>query len=428
MSNKAKNIEETISEANLCYRCRKCAVVCPVAPTGNFNPRKLIFEINYVNPIRERMGVEHAFTTPQENVWYCLTCGRCVSVCPQEINIIDIVRKMRQEIRDSLPEDDRFVASSTHLDIFPTAFNLMLKNKQAPQKREILKSVVQERNWAPIKFKEKGALAIFTGSLNLYEHALYELEFPQFMSIYSAIRLLNLADIEPVVANDYIAGHDAYWSGDFDTFEELMNRNVKIWKEAGIETILVADAEEFRTLSVDYPKNLTPEKFPFKVVWLPDFIVENEIFEKVRNRKIAFPKKVTVHDPCRISRLVEGEHYESVRTILNQMPHLELVELNHNRGDARCCGVSTFRNCNDFSRHLTKKRIQEAINVDADYMVTTCPKCICHFSCFLREFKGLELEEGVKAPVIIDLFTLLGLVYDLTNTRIPVPEPEIVGK
>ncbi|MHA1733649.1 MAG: (Fe-S)-binding protein [Promethearchaeota archaeon] len=403
--------------ANLCYRCKKCAVVCPVAPGGEFSPRKFLFEVNLEAPIRQELGVGDVFNT-EENVWTCLTCGKCNLVCPQGINITEVVREVRREIFASNRNDPRFLATTTHLNIFPTAFDLMLRNERPPDKRKLLEKHAAEKGWVPLKMKSEGELAFYTGSVNLLEGALFELEIPQTKTAYSAIRLLNMAGIVPVVPNDYISGHDAYWSGDEDTFLAFLRRNVKIWRESGVKTLLVADAEDYRTIAIDYPKYLGPNDFPFEVIWLPDYIQEHGIFEKVRNRKVAFPRRVTIHDPCRIGRMSGGGHYESIRQILGQIPHLELVEMPHNRDDARCCGVSAFRNCNDYSRNLTRRRIREAMKVDAEFVVTTCPKCVSHLTCVSQnEFTKIELEVGVEVPRTMELFAFLGTVYDYTGTH-----------
>lgn len=419
MSSDADSFESLKDLANLCYRCKKCAVVCPVAPSGQFNPRKFLFELNLEAPIREQLGVANAYDT-DENIWWCLTCGKCDRVCPQEIKITDIVRQLRTAIRQQEGDNARFAVTETHKNIFPTSWELMLRSHAPPDKRQMLADYARDHDWIPLKVKEKGELAFYTGSLSLLEHALFGLEVPQTQSAYSAIRLLNMAGIEPVVANDYLSGHDAYWSGALGTFLAFQRRNMKIWKEAGIKTILVADAEDYRTLSVDYPQHVGPEDFPFEIVWLPDHVREHDLFEQVRERRIACYKRVTVHDPCRIGRMVGGGHYESIRAILNQVPHLELVEMPHNRDEASCCGVSAFRNCTDYSRELTQARIREAMGVGADFILTTCPKCISHFTCVIQnEFASLDLEGKANIPRAMDLFTFLGRVYHFNGQHDP---------
>lgn len=388
-----------------------------MSATGEFNPRRLVFEVNYEAPFKAAAGVP-AWEL-NENVWWCLTCGLCEQVCPQAVPIVEIVREARVAIRTYAPGDERFTATETHKNVFPLAFELMLKNPRTPDKREVLRDLVRRNGWIPLEFSETGDLAYFPGCLNLYEHALHYLDLPQSRTAYSVVRMLNMANVVPVLANDGCCGHDAYWSGDFDTFLEFAQRNVAAWKDAGVETILASCAEGFHALSTLYPRHL--DEFPFEVAWLPDYIHEKGLFEKVRNHKVACHRRVTIHDPCRAGRLAGGTHYESIRALLESIPHLELVEMPNNRDLARCCGVSTFRNCNEYSRELTRERLLEAASVGADYVVTTCPKCQSHFQCVLQnERETLEGEEGLKLPKVVELFDFLGRVYNYNGLHEPV--------
>ena len=50
--------------------------------------------------------------------------------------------------------------------------------------------------------------------------------------------------------------------------------------------------------------------------------------------------------------------------------------------------------CNSNWKLLCQTRIQEAVDRGAEYLVTTCPKCITHFTCYLR-----GLDEPSTEPV-----------------------------
>jgi Fe-S oxidoreductase len=74
-----------------------------------------------------------------------------------------------------------------------------------------------------------------------------------------------------------------------------------------------------------------------------------------------------------------------------------------NKQDAACCGVSAYISCDENSKQLQEKRIKEALETGADYLISTCPKCLAHFNCYLNEHK--ELKSKLK---VIDLLSFVG--------------------
>ena len=70
---------------NYCYQCATCTGICPVAQltNGDFNPRKIIEA--------SLLGLKNTLIALQQpNVWYCLTCQKCVEVCPQKVELTEI--------------------------------------------------------------------------------------------------------------------------------------------------------------------------------------------------------------------------------------------------------------------------------------------------------------------------------------------------
>ena len=71
--------------------------------------------------------------------------------------------------------------------------------------------------------------------------------------------------------------------------------------------------------------------------------------------------------------------------------------------DAECCGVSAYVSCNQDSKKLQEKKILQAIETGAEYIITACPKCIAHLNCYLNENR--DLKNKIK---VIDLVSFLG--------------------
>jgi Fe-S oxidoreductase len=97
--------------------------------------------------------------------------------------------------------------------------------------------------------------------------------------------------------------------------------------------------------------------------------------------------------------------YEEPRELVRSVPGVSLVEMAENREEAQCCGVAAMMNCDQASRQLLGRRLDQAVEAGADVLVTTCPKCVAHLQC--------TVDEGAYGDL---------LVQDLTAflaTRLP---------
>jgi len=68
-----------------CYQCSTCSGGCPVAliTNGSYNPRKIIEEAI--------LGLQKKLVELQEpNPWLCSTCQKCVELCSQKVELIEI--------------------------------------------------------------------------------------------------------------------------------------------------------------------------------------------------------------------------------------------------------------------------------------------------------------------------------------------------
>ncbi len=229
------------------------------------------------------------------------------------------------------------------------------------------------------------------------------LNAPDYLQIpKSVIGILNQNDIIPVVLpEEKCCGHDAVWRGDIETFYTLAEYNVNLFKDAGVKTLIFSCAEGYYTWKHDY-KNLFKgkEEFNFEIYHITEYILKEKLLED-----ISFPSlnkiKVTYHDPCRLGRM--SNVFDAPRDVLKQIPNVEMIEMEDTMQDAECCGVSAYISCNEDSKKLQAKKIHQAIETGAEYLITSCPKCIAHLNCYINENR--ELKDKIK---VIDIVSFLG--------------------
>ena len=394
-----QNIKNIISMANYCFACNRCVNVCPLSHLDLFFPRNLISDLIFL-PLEE--------VNAKNNIWNCLTCGQCSIYCPmtrenEGVRIPELILELRKISSKDNSELDKIAKCETHDETFSLISRIMAKNQIQPDKLDFLSE-------SHLETTVSGEIAYFVGCLPLMEDIFYKLDIKYSSIPKTIVGMLNECGIEPVVLNEKCCGHDVLWGiGDIETFKKLAEYNVKLYRDAGVKTIIVSCAEGYRTWKFDYPKVV--KDFNFEVLHFSEFFLKEKILENFK-----FPQelniKVTYHDSCRLGRL-GGKLYDAPRELIKNIPGIELIEMENIKDDANCCGVSTFTGCNEITRTIRQNRIKEAIRTGADYLLVPCPKCLTHFNCFLSEPSLNEEYRELKNKIrIVDMASFIGqLLY-----------------
>ena len=342
-----------------CHGCGRCDQVCPVRPVRK-EPRINLVYLKY--------------SEADDHVWTCLGCDRCSVECPQGIVFSPHTMRMR---------------SSGVVD----------EPQRAPQRcRDVLAWHTRraaERGISPAPRAGEGI-----GKVGYFEPCSHQLALTRVTYPFDSRKEATFAVLEAAGARVYevphlCCGHDALWQGDLDTFERLRAANVESIRASGVRTIVTECAECYRTLARDYGLE------GVAVLHISQFLRAGKLDLRGRAPPAgadgqARKLKVAYHDPCRLGRHMGV--YEPPRELIRAAPGVELVELEESRERSQCCGVAAFMNCDQASKGLRVRRLEQVKRAGADVLVTTCPKCITHLVCLKDEggdypFRVLDLVD-----------------------------------
>jgi heterodisulfide reductase subunit C len=81
-------LKTIVEAASVCYQCGTCSGSCPVAPAGgmDYTPRTIMRLI--------QIGMEDEVLS-SETVWTCAACYACAVRCPRDIDITDVMIRLR---------------------------------------------------------------------------------------------------------------------------------------------------------------------------------------------------------------------------------------------------------------------------------------------------------------------------------------------
>ena len=80
-----------------CYQCGKCSAGCPLADDMDFTSNTVMRMLQVEDEETDRALLQ------SETIWLCVSCETCISRCPMEIDIPQVMDYLRQKsIRENL--------------------------------------------------------------------------------------------------------------------------------------------------------------------------------------------------------------------------------------------------------------------------------------------------------------------------------------
>jgi len=349
-----------------CFQCGLCDTVCPWNRVRNFSMRKIVRQATF--------GLTEI---ESEDIWRCTTCGRCPQHCPRDVRQIDSGVALRR--------------IATEYGVFPDpvkpiktiAASLVAEGNPLSEERK------KRADWA----KEAGVKSFEEGMEILYFPGCYLSYDPRMKKVAKATAaILKKAGVEFGIlgTKESCCGESIRKTGDEELFKRLARDNIKGFIDNGVKKILVSSPHCYHTFKNEYPEFMVN----FEVVHITQFLVEL-IKEGRLEIKDGLEKKITYHDPCYLGR--HNGVFDEPREVLRRVSGLELVEMPDCFEDSLCCGGGGGRIWMETPKgeRFSDLRLEQAIDVGADVLVTACPYCITNF-----EDSRITIEDQGDAKAI----------------------------
>ena len=354
-------------EIDACTRCGECLKYCPVyAQKGeeDIDPRGKIQA--FKSFIRSQYGVWARIFGPKkldeeklkkfsEMVYRCTLCGECGASCPVSID----AKNLWLALRETLVEMGYFPKIIDQMKSNILQVHNILGNKNV-ERVSWLESLAELPDHG--YQKEKAQVVFFVGCVASF--------FPMVQKIPKAlIEILNKVGVDFTLlgGEEWCCGFPLIGAGMKKEAKALIEHNLEKMKEKGVERVVFACPSCYHT-------------------WMEEYKTDIEIFHStqfirklINEGKIRFKEKkmrVTYHDPCDLGRA--SGVYEAPREVLRAIPGVELVEMEGNRDQCKCCGGGGNLEMVDpeLSAALAQEKIKEIQATGADAVITSCQQCI----------------------------------------------------
>ncbi len=350
-----------------CTMCGYCVPVCPpyreigfesAAPRGKiFFMRE--FDKRGVGLIDWILGRK---TAPDmefsKAVFECTACGACENVCMADIPFDGLWQDVKEWMVDS--------------------------GLGMPQHRPVFENVRDSHNIYGEPHDARGAWLPKDAVQASGPEAVYWVgcvaSYRKKQVAEAVVKILNAARVRYQVlgTGEWCSGAPLANMG-YGTYvkKELMPRNIEAVAKTGAKVLVTACAEDVRAFLKDYRRwGGNP---PFSVLHITQY-VERLVSEK----RLTFTKplpnlKAAFHDSCAQGR-VTGM-YDAPRNAMKFLKGLTPLEMFPNKADAHCSGAGggfplVFPNQAD---SIGAKRLQSALDIGAQTLITTCPHAEAHF-------------------------------------------------
>jgi len=394
-----------------CMRCGMCQAVCPIfAQTGreaDVTRGKLALLDGLASQMLEDPeGVN-------EKLNKCLLCGTCQSNCPSGVSVMDIFLKARAIMTGyfGLPPVKKaiFRGMLKNPKLFNTLTNMGAKFQGIFTKKvdDMLGSscarfnapVIGDRHFNTLASKpfHKIVPSMDTPAgksgirVAFYVGCAIDKIFPQVGE--AMLKVLNHHGVGVYLPEGQACcGIPVLSSGDADTFDNLIEQNVKLFREGDFDYIITGCASCTSTIKELWPamyRGASATKYDIqqlekKTLDISQFLVD---VLKVEPKEVSGGRTVTYHDPCHLKNSlgVTAQPRDIIKAA--GCDYKEMMEA------GTCCGCGGSFNVAHYemSKKIGSRKADNIINAKVQTASTSCPACMLQMTDMLSQ-KGAKMD------------------------------------
>ncbi len=381
----------------LCYQCQRCSAGCPTAPAMTIAPAQMMRLVQW--------GQEERLVS-DASIWRCLGCDSCTEHCPYGVSVRRLVELLRQKTMQEyyLPGRQEIFQADEALAKGIRALGMLgsrvqsFHNVSGEDNASRLAWASNLPNLPPNLDRKPGAETVyFVGCVT----AMFPMTYGIAQSFVTILSRAGL-DFTTLGGEEWCCGFPLLMAGQLEQARELMAHNLAAMRAIGAGRVVMTCPSCYHMWQHLYAEELG-EPLGLQVLTASELLCELLAEGKVHLGEPRRPGIVTYHDPCDLGR--KGGLYEQPREVLRQVHGFTFVEMQNTREHALCCGGGG--NLETFSPELTAqvaaKRIAQAAEVRADYLVSACPQCVRTLSKAARaqnlRIRVVDLVQFVEAAL-----------------------------
>ena len=420
MSNKKFDFTAVSDE---CVKCGKCKPVCTIF---NINQDEATSPRGFIDLLGAYKRDELELDKTAKDIFEsCFLCTNCVEACPNDLPTDMIIEQVRSDIAKKygiawykrafffLLRNRKIMDFMAKLGwVFQTCgikideakqsavtrfdFGLpIVKNRALPFAKRISFLNKYPQNIPASKDKSDKKVAVFIGCMGNYSYTNIG---------DSLLEILKALEIDAFIPKKQLCcGAPAYFTGDFDTVDYLVKKNIEYFETwiDEVDAIIIPEATCSAMINIDWVHFLhdqpqwkqRAEKVAPKVKMATEYLAKNtKLKELLAAKGRDMDNIVTYHDPCHAKKM-QGI-YQEPRELISQ--NYEIDEMSDSN---RCCGfggVTMQSEKYHFAKAAGAPKAAMIKNTKANIVSAECSACRMQITDSLHQ---ADVDVTFKNPI-----------------------------
>ncbi|WP_132305358.1 (Fe-S)-binding protein [Paenibacillus sp. BK033] len=387
-----------------CMRCGFCLPACPTfretgveveSPRGRIALMKAVVD-----------GVIEPDRLFEEQMNHCLGCRACEPACPADVKYGQLIEQARDAIEDHT-KSHRWWVKAIHRTAFRSIFpkqsrmkllgNVMgiyqksgipkmartsgvmklfpayIREMEAILPKAAIRGVIEQMGVLhPAKGNKIATVALFRGCI-------MDVLFTK--TNVRTVQLLNEAGFEVIIPESQnCCGALHAHSGESEEARALARRNIRCFKEAGIDYI-VTNAGGCGALLVEYDHLLHDDpQWREDAAWFAERVIDISEILVLHGRQLRYADqgemtsvRVTYQDSCHLRNVMRAS--KAPRELIRQVENTVFTEM---KEADRCCGSAGIYNLTQpaMAGQILEHKMEHANATESEFILTSNPGCL----------------------------------------------------
>ena len=368
--------------ADVCLTCGSCAGACPISGVDDLDPRKII-RMAFLGLDEELLASDWP--------WKCTMCGKCEVVCPMNVEILQLIRRIRsRRDREKVPAAIQkgvvtCLEKGNNLGIPKDDFIILLKELGEELAESSCPGFI-----TPIDIR--GARMLVT--VNSKQ------PFAEPESLTWWWKIFHAAGESWTISSENWEGVNwGIYSGDYSAMRTMAERIIDNIERLNCTALLLPECGHAYYATRYALENWFPEALnQFKIYTVFDLLLEYIHEKRITLSPVVHNKLVTFNDSCNYGRKslkTFGHGYFEEARSLTQACCTKYVDLIPDREENYCCGAgggawaSPYGAERVFHGRIKARQISES---GAKLVITSCQNCKDQLEKSLNREFNLNIE------------------------------------
>jgi Fe-S oxidoreductase len=377
-----ENINELSNRKKLsltaCLEIGVCEDVCPAtAVLRPLSPRVLIRKLAILMKNKPVDGNPFEVIDKDE-IWSCTTCGACTYSCPVGVRHLEIIMDLRRTLVESGTIDKKKATVLSSVATFGNTFGMLNDGRNNWLKEFGVKLIEENPNCKHL---------LWIGCLGSFDDR-------QRKIVEAFIKILKKAgkldEIAFLGSLETCCGDSVRKLGDEGMFQEIALKNIELFEKNNISSIITICPHCYNTFKNDYRELGLKD---IKVIHHAEFL--EMLFESKTLSLKTIGRKMTVHDPCYLSR------YNRIVPLINTLEKIGSVTRPKRWGEKTfCCGGGGGNYWYEVpeKRRISHERLEQLLELKPEIIITFCPYCkaMLDDAAHAKELEHLEILDAAE--------------------------------